>query len=74
MDDKSRQQGDPGGQNQGARRSPGDRTDQGQATGRQSQGPSGQAAPEPPETERGGGHGAQSTSRTNEDEGTSGKS
>jgi hypothetical protein len=54
----------------------GDRTDQGQCstTGGSTPSPWDQAAPEVPETERGGSPGAQSTSRTNEDEGDSGKS
>jgi hypothetical protein len=56
--------------------SPSDRTDQGQrgTAGGRTQGPADRAPPEMPETERGGSHGAQSTSRINEDEGASGGS
>jgi hypothetical protein len=42
--------------------------------GRSTQSASGQAAPEAPETERGGSPAPQSTNRTNEEEGDRGKS
>ncbi len=59
MTDKSKQQGSPESPQSQSGRTPG---------------PVGQPAPEMPETERGGSHGAQSSSRINEDEGDSGES
>ncbi len=65
MTDENRQHGDPESQ--------GDRADRRGDNKTVANSP-GESAPEPCEAERGGSHGAQSASRTNEDEGSRGES